>query len=32
MLGHFGVEIEDFTWEKTDKADLLRREALEKKN
>jgi len=32
MLGHFGVEIEDFTWEKTDKADLIRREALEKKN
>ena len=25
--GHFGREEHDFTWEKTDKADLLRREA-----
>ena len=25
--GHFGREDEDFTWEKTDKADLLRSEA-----
>ncbi|MGC8929587.1 MAG: methionine adenosyltransferase [Candidatus Woesearchaeota archaeon] len=32
MLGHFGVEIEDFTWEKTDKAEILRREALGKSN
>ena len=25
--GHFGRDDEDFTWEKTDKADILRREA-----
>ncbi len=25
--GHFGREEEDFTWEKTDKADMIRREA-----
>jgi S-adenosylmethionine synthetase len=30
MLGHFGVEIDDFTWEKTDKAEILKREAFEK--
>jgi len=23
--GHFGRELPDFTWEKTDKADLLRK-------
>ncbi len=27
VYGHFGREDPDFTWEKTDKADLLRREA-----
>jgi S-adenosylmethionine synthetase len=25
--GHFGRELANFTWEKTDKADLLRKEA-----
>ena len=25
--GHFGRELPDFTWEKTDKAELLRKEA-----
>ncbi|MEM2121337.1 MAG: methionine adenosyltransferase [Candidatus Woesearchaeota archaeon] len=30
MLGHFGVEIEDFTWEKTDKVEILRNEAFAK--
>ena len=25
--GHFGREDEDFTWEKTDKAELLKKEA-----
>lgn len=24
--GHFGRELEEFTWEKTDKADLLKKE------
>jgi S-adenosylmethionine synthetase len=24
--GHFGREVEEFTWEKTDKADLLKKE------
>jgi S-adenosylmethionine synthetase len=27
IYGHFGREDPDFTWEKTDKADLLRKEA-----
>jgi S-adenosylmethionine synthetase len=25
--GHFGRELPEFTWERTDKADVLRREA-----